>query len=141
MLSSGLTNRSANRRLYRKVSETLLCSYLGRKVVRAGALIAENSGRNRRNLRFLPPYHSVDLQNNFWQSLSMPPQYTGSKRTASLWGYCGISVFRPLLPPSQCCEWSANIPPPREKDSAPDISCIPPLPSPSPACGLWFPRR
>ena len=26
-------------------------------------------------------------------------------------------------------------------DSAPDISCIPPLPAPSPACGLRFPRR
>ena len=65
MLSSGLTNQSTSRRLYRKVSETLLCSYLGRKVVRAGALIAENSGRNRRDLRFLPPWHSVDLQNNF----------------------------------------------------------------------------
>ena len=42
MLSSGLTNQSTNWRLCRKVSETLLCSYLGRKVVRAGALIAEN---------------------------------------------------------------------------------------------------
>jgi hypothetical protein len=58
-------NQSTSWRLYRKVSETLLCSYLGRKVVRVGALIAENSGGNRRNLRFLPPYHSVDLQNNF----------------------------------------------------------------------------
>lgn len=65
MLSSGLMNQSTSWRLYRKVSETLLCSYLGRKVVRVGALIAENSGGNRRNLRFLPPYHSVDLQNNF----------------------------------------------------------------------------
>lgn len=44
MLSSELTNRSTNWRLCRKVSETLLCSYLGRKVVRAGALIAENRG-------------------------------------------------------------------------------------------------
>ena len=65
MFSSGLMNQSTSWRLYRKVSETLLCSYLGRKVVRAGALIAENSGRNRRDLRFLPPWHSVDLQNNF----------------------------------------------------------------------------
>ena len=47
------------------------------------------------------------------------------------------------LNPNQMCirDRSANIPPPREKDSAPDISCIPPLPSPSPACGLRFPRR
>lgn len=65
MLSPGLTNQSTNWRLYRKVSETLLCSYLGRKVVHVGALIAENSGRNRRDLRFLPPQHSVDLQTNF----------------------------------------------------------------------------
>lgn len=135
MLSSGLTNQSTNWRLYRKVSETLLCSYLGRKVVRVGALIAENSGRNRRNRVF--SRHSIQLvcKRILRQPIPIPPQYTGSKRTASLWGYCGISVFRPLLPPSQCCEWSANIPPPREKDSAPDISCIPPLPSPSPACG------
>ena len=65
LLSSRLTNQSTSWRLYRKVSESLLCSYLSRKVVRVGALIAENSGRNRRNLRFLPPWHSVDLQNNF----------------------------------------------------------------------------
>lgn len=35
--------------------KSLKTIYLSRKVVHVGALIAENSGRNRRNLRFLPP--------------------------------------------------------------------------------------
>ena len=33
------------------------------------------------------------------------------------------------------CPAPKVVPPPREKDSAPDIFCIPSLPSPSPACG------